>query len=88
MLPLFVVATVHLRLKEASELSLYGPAYTVSLLVSALNYVLAVREYVSIDPYALFEDQNGYLLRHLIFFSLSALYDAPEPLTTAVRMLA
>ena len=88
MFPLFIVAALHLRLKEPSELSLNGPSDPVPFLYSALNYVFAVWEYVCIDPGALLDNQESDLLSHLVLLGLSALDYAPESLAAPVCALA
>jgi hypothetical protein len=87
-LPPFIVAALHLGLKKSSELALYGPSDPIPLLIPALYDVLAVREYVCVDPDALSENGLRNFLRHLIFLSLGALYNSPESLAAAMRMLA
>ena len=57
MLPPFIVAAFHLWFEEPSELALDGPSDPITLLIPALDYVLAVREYVSVDPDALSENR-------------------------------
>ena len=88
MLPPFIVAALHLGFKESPELALDGPSYAITLLVPALDYVLAVREYVCVYPYALSENRLRDFLRHLIFLSLGALNHAPESLAAPMRVLA
>jgi hypothetical protein len=87
-LPPFIVAALHLWFKESPELALDGPSDAVPLLIPALYDVLAVRQYVSVDPDALSENRLRNFLRHLIFLSLSALNNSPETLATAMGVLA
>jgi len=87
-LPPFIVAALHLGFKEPPELALYGPSYAIPLLIPALDYVLAVREYVCVYPYALSEYGLRDFLRHLIFLSLGALNHPPESLAAPMRVLA
>ena len=88
MLPPFIVAALHLWFKESPELALDGPSDPISLLIPALDDVLAVRENVCVDPDALSENRLRNFLRHLIFLSLGALNNSPEPLATAMGVLA
>ena len=88
MLPAFVVASLHLRLNEPSEFPFYGPSYTIALLISALYDVLTMREDVSVDPYALIDDQPGNILSHLILLELCPLDLSPKPFTAAMGVFA
>lgn len=47
----------HLWLQEPPELPFYSPSDPIPLLMSALNYVFTVREYVRIRPCALVDDK-------------------------------
>jgi len=87
-LPLLVVAALHLRLKEPPEFALYRPSYPVSFLISALYYVLTVGQNVRIDPYALSKNGQCNFLRHLVLFGLCSLNYSPKTLTTTMSMFA
>ena len=78
----------HLWFQEPTELPFYSPSDPIPLLVSALNYVFTVREYVRIRPYALVDYKFRDGLRLLILLRLGALDGAPEALGTAVGVLA
>jgi len=78
----------HLWLKKPPELAFDSPPDAVSLLMSALNYVLAVREYMRVDPCALVDNKFRDLLSLLVFLNLGALDRTPESLRAAVRVLA
>jgi hypothetical protein len=78
----------HLWFEKPSELAFDRPPDPIPLLMSALYYVLAVREYVRIRPYALVDNQFRNRLRLLVLLRLSALDGAPESLGTAVCVLA
>lgn len=82
------MSAFHLWLQEPPELPFYRPSDPIPLLMSALNYVFTVREYVRIRPCALVDDKFRYWLRLLILLRLGALDGAPEALGTAVGVLA
>ena len=88
MFPLLVVASFHLRFEEPPELALDGPPNPVSLLVPALDNVLAVRQDVCIDPRALVDDQLRDLLRLLVLLGLGTLHRPPETVRAPMRVLA
>ena len=51
------MAAFHLWFEEPPELPFDCPPDPIPLLMSALYYVFAVREYVSIRPYALVDNE-------------------------------
>lgn len=88
MFPLFVMSALHLRLEKPAELAFDRPTNPISLLIPTLNNVLAVRQYVSVNPNRLVDNQLCKCFSLLVLLSLSALYYTPESLTASMRMLA
>ena len=88
MLPLLIMASFHLRLKESTKLSFYGPSNTISFFMPTLDYMFAVRQNVSIDPYAFIDNELCNLFGLFIFLSLRSLDLPPESLRASVGVLA
>lgn len=90
MLPLLIVAALHLRLNQAPELALYGPPTAIALGLSDLKDdldTLAV-EGVDVNPDALIEKPVEDLERLLVPLLLSEpVLLTPEALAAPMRVL-
>ena len=65
--PALFVAAVHLRLEKSAERALDCPAYTVTLLLAALDDDLRLHDDVDVDPDCVPQDLAANILSSGIF---------------------